>query len=128
MLICYIGKESFLFKGNVIKDELVEQGITFLVTYFETENAGIILISENTDRLGTLAIAMPQQQKLVGPVVSSVLLGDRNTMISRVLAELLAKKTKKIGLVSIFLKSISEQEAPPILKSLLEKILKKNQS
>jgi hypothetical protein len=128
LLICYIGKESFLFKGNVIKDELVEQGITFLVTYFETENAGIILISENTDRLGTLAIAMPQQQKLVGPVVSSVLLGDRNTMISRVLAELLAKKTKKIGLVSIFLKSISEQEAPPILKSLLEKILKKNQS
>lgn len=117
-----------MFKGNVIKDELVEQGITFLVTYFETENAGIILISENTDRLGTLAIAMPQQQKLVGPVVSSVLLGDRNTMISRVLAELLAKKTKKIGLVSIFLKSISEQEAPPILKSLLEKILKKNQS
>lgn len=117
-----------MFKGNVIREELVEQGITFLATYFETENAGIVMMSESTDRLGTLAVAMPQQQKLVGPVVSSVLLGDRNTMISRVLAELLAKQTKKIGLVSVFLRSISEQEAASILKSLLEKILKKNQS
>jgi hypothetical protein len=117
-----------LFKGNVIRDELVEQGITFLATYFETENADIVMMSESTDRLGTLAVAMPQQQNLVGPVVSSVLLGDRNTMISRVLAELLAKQTKKIGLVSVFLRSISEQEAASILKSLLEKILKKNQS
>lgn len=117
-----------MFKGNVIRDELVEQGITFLATYFETENAGIVMMSESTDRLGTLAVAMPQQQKLVGPIVSSVLLGDRNTMISRVLAELLAKQIKKIGLVSVFLRSISEQDAASILKSLLEKILKKNQN
>ncbi|MEJ2241360.1 MAG: proteasome assembly chaperone 4 family protein [Candidatus Bathyarchaeota archaeon] len=117
-----------MFKGNVIKDELVEQGRTFLATYFETENAGIILMSESTDRLGTLAVSMPQQQKLIGPVISSILIGDRNTMISRILAELLAKQTKKIGLVSVFLRTISEQEAAPILKTLLEKILKKNQS
>jgi hypothetical protein len=107
---------------------LIDQGITFLATYFETENAGILMMSESTDRLGTLAIAMPQQQKLVGSVISSILLGDRNTMISRVLAELVANQTNKIGLVSVFLRSIGEQEAAPILKSLLEKILKKNQS
>lgn len=107
---------------------MVDQGITFLATYFETENAGILMMSESTDRLGTLAVAMPQQKKLVGPVISSILLGDRNTMISRVLAELVANQTNKIGLVSVFLRSIGEQEAAPILKSLLEKILKKNQS
>lgn len=107
---------------------MVDQGITFLATYFETENAGILMMSESTDRLGTLAVAMPQQKKLVGPVISSILLGDRNTMISRVLAELVANQTNKIGLVSVFLRSTGEQEAAPILKSLLEKILKKNQS
>lgn len=117
-----------MFKGIVIKDELVEQGRTFFATFLETENAGIIMMSESTDRLGTLAVAMPQQQKLVGPVISSILLGDRNTMISRILAELFAKQTKKIGLVSVFLRTINEQEAAPILKTLLERILKKNQS
>lgn len=117
-----------MFRGIVIKDELVEQGRTFFATYFETENAGIIIMSESTDKFGTLAVALPQQQKLVGPVISSILLGDRNTMISRILAEILAKQTKKIGLVSVFLRTINEQEAAPILKILLEKILKKNQS
>ena len=119
---------EFLFKGIVIKDELVEQGRTFFATFLETENAGIIMMSESTDRLGTLAVAMPQQHKLVGPVISSILLGDRNTMISRILAEIFAKQTQKIGLVSVFLRTINEQEAAPILKTLLEKILKKNQS
>lgn len=117
-----------MFKGNVIKDELVEQGVTFFATYFETENAGIVIMSESSDRLGTLAVAMPQNQNLVGPIISSILLGERNTMISRVLAELLAKQSQKIGLVSVFLRNISEQEAAPILKTLLEKILKKYQS
>ncbi len=117
-----------MFKGNVIKDELTEQGTTFLATYFDTENAVIVIMSENNDRLGTLAVAMPQKERLVGPVISSILLGDRNTMISRVLAELLAMQTKKIGLVSVFIRSISEQEAAPTLKKLLESILKKSQS
>jgi predicted CopG family antitoxin len=48
-------------------------------------------------------------------------------MISRVLAELLAQKTKKISLVSVFIKSVSEQEAAPILRELMEKTLKKEQ-
>ncbi|MCJ7613462.1 hypothetical protein MUO71_01670 [Candidatus Bathyarchaeota archaeon] len=114
-------------RAKIIKEELVEQDTTFLATYLETENASIIMMSEGEDRLGTLAVAIPQQQKLVGPSLSSILLGDRNIMVARVLAELLAQQTKKIGLASVFIKSVSEQEAAPILRKLLEKTLKKEQ-
>ena len=112
-------------RAKIIKEELVEQDTTFLAIYLETENASIIMMSEGEDRLGTLAVAIPQQQKLVGPSLSSILLGDRNIMVARVLAELLAQQTKKIGLASVFIKSVSEQEAAPILRKLLEKTLKK---
>jgi len=56
-----------------------------------------------------------------------VLLGDRNMTIARLLAELLAQKTKKISLVSVFIKSLSEQEAAPILRKLLENVLKREE-
>jgi len=54
-----------------------------------------------------------------------VLLGDRNQIITRLLAELLAEKTKKISLVSVFVKSLNEQEAALILRKLMDKTLKK---
>jgi len=117
-----------LTRAKIVKEELVERDTTFFAVYIETENANQLFLSEGEDRLGTLAVAIPQQQKLVGPPLSSVLLGDRNMMIARVLAELLAQKTSKIGLVSVFTKSVSEQEAAPIFRRLLEKILKKEEN
>ncbi len=115
-------------RAKIAKEEIVEGDKSFFAVYIETENANQLFLSEGEDKLGTLAIAIPQQQKLVGPPLSSVLLGDRNMMIARVLAELLAQKTNKIGLVSVFTKSVSEQEAAPILRKLLEKSLKKEEN
>ena len=115
-------------RAKITKDEIVEGATSFFAVYIETENANHLFLSESEDRLGTLAVAIPQQQKLLGPPLSSVLLGDRNMMIARVLAELLAQKTSKIGLVSVFIKSINEQEAAPILRRLLEKTLKKEEN
>jgi hypothetical protein len=120
--------ESRLTRAKIVKEELVERDTTFFAVYIETENANQLFLSEGEDRLGTLAVALPQQQKLVGPPLSSVLLGDRNMMIARVLAELLTQKTGKIGLVSVFTKSVSEQEAAPIFRRLLEKTLKKEEN
>ena len=48
-------------------------------------------------------------------------------MIARVLAELLAQKTRKIGLVSVFIKTVNEQEAAPALKELMDNTLKKQE-
>ena len=114
-------------RAKIIKEELTENDTTFFSVYLETKNANQMFLSESEDKLGTLAVAMPQPKNLVGSPLSSVLLGDRNIMIARLLAELLAQKTNKISLVSVFVKSINEQEAAPILRKLLENTLKKEE-
>ena len=108
-----------------IKEEIFEQNRSFFGIYIEIENASQFFLSEGKDRLGTLAVAIPQPKNLVGTPISSVLLGDRNILIARLFSELLAQKTNKISLVSVFTKSIKEQEAAPILRKLMEKTLKK---
>jgi hypothetical protein len=116
-----------LSRAKIIKEELIEQDRSFFAIYIETKNANQLFLSENEDKLGTLAIAMPQSKNLIGAPLSSVLLGDRNIVLARVLAEVLAKKTNKISLVSVFIKSISEKESAPILRKLMENALKKEE-
>jgi hypothetical protein len=120
--------ESRLSRAKIVKEEMVERDTTFFSLHIETENANQLFLSEGEDRLGTLAVALPQQQKLVGPPLSSILLGDRNLMIARILAELVAQNTKKIALVSVFTKTVSEQEAAPIFRKLMDKTLKKEEN
>jgi hypothetical protein len=91
----------------------------------ETRNASLLLLSEGEDQLGTLAVAIPQEEKMVGPPLSSILLGDRNVTTARVLAERLAKTMNKIALVSVFTKTVSETEAGPILLKLSRKVVGK---
>jgi hypothetical protein len=112
-----------LSRASIIKEELCIQDKSFFSVYIETKNSTHMFLSEGEDKLGTLAVAMPQPKNLVGSPLSSVLLGDRNMMIARLLAEILADKTKKISMVSVFTKSVNEQEAAPILRELLEKTL-----
>ena len=119
--------ESRLSRAKIVKEELVEGETKFFAVYIEAANANQLFLSEGEDKLGTLAVAIPQPEKLVGSPLSSILLGDRNIMVARALAELLAKQTKKISLVSVFMKSVNEQEAAPVLRKLLEKVLKKEE-
>ena len=119
--------EITLSRAKIYKEELAQRDTNFLAVLVETANANQLFLSEGEDKLGTLSVAIPQPEKLIGSPLSSVLLGDRNMMISRVLAELLAQKTKKISLVSVFVKSVSEKEAAPILRKLLENIIKREE-
>jgi hypothetical protein len=119
--------EITLSRAKIYKEELVQRDTNFLAVLVETANANQLFLSEGEDKLGTLAVAIPQPERLIGSPLSSILLGDRNMMISRVLAELLAQKTKKISLVSVFIKSVSEKEAAPILRKLLENIIKREE-
>ena len=112
-------------RARVVKEKLEENGVLFLAVYLETRNASLVLLSEGEDQLGTLAVAIPQEQRMVGPPLSSILLGDRNVTIARVLAERLAKTMNKIALVSVFTKTVSEGEAGPILLKLVRKIIGK---
>ena len=112
-------------RAKIIKDELVENGRSFFSIFIETNNGLQMFLSEGEDRLGTLAVAMPQKNNLLGPPLSSILLGDRNMMISRLLAENLAQKMNKISLVSVFSKSFDEMEIAPTLRKLMENTLEK---
>ena len=115
-------------RAKIFQERIVERDKPFLALYVETKNASLALLSEEEDQLGTLAVAMPQTQKIVGPPLSSVLLGDRNIITARILAERLAEKNKKIALVSVFTKTVDEREAGPILLKLVEKTVGKEGS
>jgi hypothetical protein len=70
-----------------------------------------------------LAIAVPKPRDLLGPVSSSVLLGDKNAISARMFAENLASKKQKIALVSVYLETLNEVQAQSIFKRLIEKVV-----
>lgn len=110
-------------RATVVKDEIIEQNVHFLAVYVETKNSCLVLLSENEDKLGTLAIAVPKPQDLLGPPSSSVILGDRNVISARMFAEHLASRKKKIAVVSVYLKTIDETQARSIFQKLIEKVI-----
>ncbi|UCG36393.1 MAG: hypothetical protein JSV64_07245 [Candidatus Bathyarchaeota archaeon] len=110
-------------RAIIVKKELSERAVHFLGIYIETKNAVLAFLSESEDQLGTLAASVPQATQMqMKPLVSSILLGDRNTATARILAERLAAKTGKIGLVSVHLSTMNETEANPILIKLFNKL------
>jgi len=119
------GAELVLSQVKVLREKLEERDAVFMSTYLAMKNASLIFLSEGEDRLGTLAVAMPPTGGMLGPPLSSVLLGDRNVMLARILAERLAKETSRLALVSVFVQNFSEGEVGPILVKLLEKTLRK---
>jgi hypothetical protein len=111
-------------RAKVTQEEIEQNETSFLALRLETKNANLILLSEGEDNLGTLAVAIPQKEKLLGQPLSSVLLGDRNMIIARLLAENLAQKTGKIALASVFAKTLAEKDVGSIFLKLFEKTLK----
>jgi hypothetical protein len=110
-------------RAKVIKEELFEQDTRFLAVYVEAKNSCLIMLSEKEDRLGTLAIAVPKPKDLLGPVTSSVLLGDKNAVSARMFAEYVASKKGKIALVSVYLDKLGEMQAQAFFMHLVEKVI-----
>lgn len=111
-------------RAKVVKEELYEQDTRFLAVYVETKNSCLIMLSEKEDKLGTLAIAVPKLKDLLGPVSSSVLLGDKSAVSARMFAEYVASKKGKIAMVSVYLDELNELEAQAFFKNLIEKVLR----
>ena len=112
-------------RAKVIKEELLEQDTRFLAVYVEAKNSCLIMLSEKEDKMGTLAIAVPKPKDLLGPVTSSVLLGDKNAVSARMFAEYVAVKKGKIALVSVYLEKLDEMQAQAFFMHLIEKVMKK---
>jgi hypothetical protein len=110
-------------RAKVVKEELIEQNTRFLAVYVEAKNSCLIMLSEKEDRLGTLAVAIPKPKDLLGPAMSSVLLGDKHAVSARMFAEYVASKKGKIAMVSVYLDRLSEMQAQTFFMHLLEKVL-----
>jgi hypothetical protein len=110
-------------RAKIIKEELIEQNTRFLAVYVESKNSCLIMLSEKDDKLGTLAVAVPKPKDLLGPVSSSVLLGDRNAVSARMFAEYVAAKKGKIALVSVYLDKLGEMQAQAFFMHLIEKVI-----
>ncbi len=111
-------------RAKVVKEELLEQDTRFLAVYVEAKNSCLVMLSEKEDKLGTLAIAVPKPKDLLGPVTSSVLLGDKNAVSARMFAEYVAAKKGKIAIVSVYLDKLGEMQAQAFFMHLIEKVLK----
>ena len=108
-------------RAQIVQQEIKYNDTEYCAVRLETKNASLLLLSEDEDQLGTLAVALPQTEKMVGPPVSSILLGDRNVITARLLAERLAHKTGKIGLASVFTKKLNDPDAGTVFLKLFDK-------
>ncbi len=111
-------------RANVIKEELTEKDYRFLAVYVEAQNSCLVLLSEKEDKLGTMAIAVPRPKDLLGPVSSSILVGDKNAISARMFAEYVAAKKGKIAVVSVYLDKLTEVQAQAYFMRLIEKVLR----
>jgi len=125
MVCSDIWKVFLLSKAEVLREKIEEDGTTYSVILLEMKNACIFLLSEGEERLGTLAVSLPPRLGMIGPPLSSTLLGERNAALSRMLAERLAKRLGRMVLVSIFARTTNEKQILRIFLNLLDKILKK---
>ncbi len=111
-------------RANVVKERLTENETNFLAVYVEAKNSCLILLSENEDKLGTLALAVPKNDENLGIVAtSSILVGNKNEISARMFAEYVAAKKGKIAMVSVYLCKVTELEAQAYFKQLIEKVL-----
>jgi hypothetical protein len=108
-------------RAKIVQQEIKLNETDYCAVRLETKNATLLLLSEGEDQLGTLAVALPQQNKMLGPPVSSILLGDRNAIIARLIAERLAHKTGKLGLASVFTTKLSDTDAGAVFLKLFDK-------
>jgi hypothetical protein len=110
-------------RANVIKEELTDKDTRFLAVYVEAKNSCLILLSENEDKMGTMAIAVPKADKMLGLASSSILVGDRNMISARMFAEYVASRKNKVGMVSVYLEKFDEMQAQKFFMKLLEKVM-----
>lgn len=113
---------------RIIRESIEESGKVFLALYLEFRNACILFLSEESERLGTLAVSIPARGALRKHLTSSVLLGERDILAARLLAEKLANLTEKIALVSVSTRTVSQIEVAQTLLRLMEKVLAKGRS
>lgn len=111
---------------KIIKEEIAEGDRRLSASMIRLENALLVLFDEQGQaRLGTLAVALPSQLEVREPSVSSVLLGDRNMILTKLLAERLASAFGRMVLVSTHFEEIRDIGVSRLLLKLAGKLAEK---
>jgi hypothetical protein len=121
LLFLWYARAYEVFHMKVETQKLSEGDLTFYVTFIEIENA-VFAFYTTTDnpKLGTLAVAIPQPKD--GLSVSSVLLGERNSVLTKILAERLSQFVNKITFASTHFDEISDNQSGRLLLRLTQQI------
>ena len=107
-----------------ISEETVEGDYRFTAVLLKLGNALVAFFNEGeSTKLGTLAVAMPQFEGKT--YISSILLGERNPILTKILAERLSSASSEIALVSTNLPVIEKAETSAAIFKLVQKLLEK---
>ncbi len=109
---------------KIFSEDAEEKGCNVTVTLLMLENSVMVFFDEQGSmKLGTLAVAMP---KLDGQTcISSILMGDRNIVITKILAERFSNAFNCISLISTHLANIRGGKAGSILLKLTQRLIDK---
>ncbi len=110
---------------KVYEESLEEEGKKLSGCLIKMENASILLLDETDNiRLGTLAVGMPEFGGKYH--MSSVLLGDRNVMDAKLLAERVSSAMGGIALVSIHMEPLAGLASLTPLMKLAMKLVERS--
>ena len=109
--------------AKIIREKIKESDIHLSAIRVALENAEVIILSDGEEKLGTLSVSLPKDNTFAAQPLASVLLGDRNMILSRMLAERFAEESKKMTLVSLYLKTPEREAFRGVLK-IADKIMK----
>ena len=107
---------------KVVEKSLEVEGVRYRGLLLEFPNACFLFLGEEPLALGTLVLAMPPSRTQIGPT-STAILGHKNVLMARMLAEHLAKLTGKISFLSLRIPGPEPEvgtKAMALLKEVLE--------
>ncbi len=111
---------------KVYEETIEAKGKKLSGCLIKLENANIVLLDEKENiRLGTLAAGVPEFEGKNR--ISSVLLGERNEMEARLLAERVSATMGGISIVSIHFEPLSGLDSLASLMKLITKLIEKTQ-
>jgi len=108
--------------ARISKAEAELDGHLYTAVLLELPNACVAFISEGELRMGTLAIAMPPGKNHPPGSISAVVVGERFSFLTRLLAERLAISKGKITLLSLWAEG-TEAEIGSRAMEMLKKLL-----
>jgi hypothetical protein len=111
---------------TIIEEKTTDAEKTYTAYTVCLENAVISFFNDSeTVRLGTISVSIPSAIQESPRSISSTIMGERNAVLSRIIAEHIASATGRISIASVNLRTTDEKQASPNLVRLSQKVLEK---